>query len=285
MRPVLQNNRINRKLWILYGFIIAICIIGIGVTLYLQVFKDENLGAAVGITSDSSEEEDEYNDLRSEFDTLFTNQTNNLQENLNIEKIVDKYDIVFSPYNYQKEDENSEINVSIPQININNNSVKAFNTKLQEKYKSTAEMFVNQVSNINLVYTIDYVAYIQNNILSLVMRINFKEGSKSQKTKIETFNYNIAEGREVTLEEILSLKGITVDEAEEKVKTEIQKTQEKNQNLIESGYSIYQRDYTSDMYKISNAKNFLYGKDGMLYLIYAYGNDEDTSEKDIVIFK
>ena len=39
------------------------------------------------------------------------------------------------------------------------------------------------------------------------------------------------------------------------------------------------------MYKISNAKNFLYGKDGMLYLIYAYGNDEDTSEKDIVIFK
>ena len=104
MRPVLQNNRINRKLWILYGFIIAICIIGIGVTLYLQVFKDENLGAAVGITSDSSEEEDEYNDLRSEFDTLFTNQMNNLQENLNVEKIVDKYDIFFSPYNYQKED-------------------------------------------------------------------------------------------------------------------------------------------------------------------------------------
>ena len=285
MRPVLQNNRINRKLWILYGFIIVICIIGIGVSLYLQVFKDENLGVAVGITSDSSEEEDEYNDLKSEFDTLFTNQLNNLQENVNAQKIADQYDIVFSPYNYQKENENSEISVSIPQVNINNDIVKAFNVGLQEDYKDTAEMFVNQVSSINLVYNIDYVAYIQNDILSLAIRINFKEGSKSQKTKIETFNYNIAEGREATLEEILSLKGITADSAEEKVKTEIQNAQEKNQNLIESGYSIYQRDYTSDMYKISNSKNFLYGKDGMLYIIYAYGNDEDTSEKDIVIFK
>lgn len=285
MRPVLQNDKTNYKLWVLYGFIIVICIIGIGVALYCQIFKDENLGAAVGIPSDSSEEEDEYNDLKSEFDTLFTNQLNNLQENLNVQKIVDQYDIVFSPYNYQKENENSEISVNIPQININNDYVKAFNTKLQENYKSTAEMFVNQVSSINLVYTIDYVAYIQNNILSLAIRINFKEGSKSQKTKIETFNYNIAEGREATLEEILSLKGITADAAEEKIKTEIQNTQEKNQNLIESGYSIYQRDYTSNMYEISNSKNFLYGKDGMLYVIYAYGNDEDTSEKDLVIFK
>ena len=46
----------------------------------------------------------------------------------------------------------------------------------------------------------------QNNILSLAIRSEYKEGAKSQKAMIKTFNYNITEGREETIDELLALK-------------------------------------------------------------------------------
>ena len=71
----------------------------------------------------------------------------------------------------------------------------------------------------------------------------------------------------------------------ERVKDEIKKIQEQNQPLIDQGYSFYQRDYNSSEYEVSNCKQFLYGKNGMLYLVYPYGNKEDPSEMDVVIFE
>ena len=38
-----------------------------------------------------------------------------------------------------------------------------------------------------------------------------------------------------------------------------------------------------DIYKIENTKNFFLGKNKTLYLIYAYGNKNYTSEMDIVV--
>ena len=52
-------------------------------------------------------------------------------------------------------------------------------------------------------------------------------------------------------------------------------------NLIEK---LFERDYTNDIYKVENTTEFFLGKDNFLYLIYAYGNDNYTSELDLVIF-
>lgn len=285
MRPVLQNNKIQRKLWILYAMIFIICTIGIGVALYLQYFKDEKPEIVFGIHSEESEEEDEYNDLKADFNNIFTNQVEKLQEDVNVEKINNDYDIVVTAYGYEKKEDNFTLEVAIPYINIKNNEAIQFNQQIRKKYRERAESLLEQVSSMNIIYSVEYRAYIQNNILSLIIRSEFKEGEKSQKVTIETFNYNLIENREVSIEEILSYKNIDKSDANDKIKNEIKTIQEQNQPLIDQGYNFYERDYTSDIYDILNSKQYFWGKDGMLYIIYAYGNEEDTSEMDIVIFK
>ena len=87
------------------------------------------------------------------------------------------------------------------------------------------------------------------------------------------------------IDKILKIKNIKNIEATNKIRSEIKAIQEQNQALIDEGYSLYQRDYNSNMYDVINCGHFLYGKNGMLYVIYPYGNQEDTSETDIVIFE
>ena len=51
------------------------------------------------------------------------------------------------------------------------------------------------------------------------------------------------------------------------------------------GYNeIYVRDLTSDIYSVDNAGAYFLGPNGNLYIVYAYGNSEFTSEMDIVMF-
>ena len=286
MRPVLQTKtKLSRRLWVLYALIFIICLVGIGIALYLLNYKSEVIETPFGEKTAEVEKQDEDNDLKKEFDDIFTNDIEIIQQgNLNIEKIHDEYNIVATPYKYEKNEENLSINVSIPYINIKNNSAIQFNKEITSKYKNRAETLLNQVSSLNIVYSVEYKAYKQNNILSLAIRSQFKEGSKSQKIVVETFNYNFAENREATIDELLKLKNINKQDATEKIRNEIKKVQEQWQPLIEQGYNVYARNYQSNIYDISNVQEFLYGKDGRLYVIYPYGNEEDTSEMDIIIF-
>lgn len=284
MRPVLQNNKLNKKLWILYALIFIICTIGIGVALYAQFYSEENIGAAIGIVNKDSEE-DKKLELKEDFNKIFTNQLENLQNTItDVEKINEGYDIVVTAYRFEKNEETCEINVFIPYINVNDDSAREFNARIKEQYKKRAEDLVNQESTVNIIYSVEYKAYIQNDILSLAICSEFKEGEKSQKVIVQTFNYNLKEKRSATINDILNLKNISLQTANNKIKSEIKTIQEQNQPLIDQGYPIYSRDYNSEIYRISDNTQFLYGKDGILYVIYAYGNDIDTSEMDLVIF-
>ena len=290
MRPVLENSKLSHRMWILYLVIFLVCTIGIGVAMYMQFFKDENLGAVVGITSQDSKDEEKYYMLQEEFNTIFTNDIENLQnEEINIQKLNNNFDLVVTAFHYEKNEENTKINVNIPYLNINNNAAKEFNQIIRGLYKEQSETLMNQVSNIGIIYTVEYKAYIQNNILSLAIRCGFKEGNKSQKVVVQTFNYDLKQNREVALEEILKIKNITTEEANTRIKNKIKYIQEQNNALVEAltedqKVSLYERDYNSEIYNISNSKQYLYGKDGLLYIIYAYGNDSDTNEMDIIIF-
>ena len=56
-----------------------------------------------------------------------------------------------------------------------------------------------------------------------------------------------------------------------------------SEELEKLGYTMYKRDYTSDMYSINNVTEYFMGKDNALYIIYAYGNENNTNEMDVVI--
>ena len=71
MRPVLPKKHLSYKLWIIYALIFLICVGGIALALYrTQYFQNENVGRALGIIDKDSEKEDQYNDLKAEFNTI-----------------------------------------------------------------------------------------------------------------------------------------------------------------------------------------------------------------------
>ncbi len=279
----------NKFLWIIYIIIFLICVFGIGVAVYLQFYKGANIKAVIGINDEDSEKEDEYNALKAEFPSLFNNKLEVLQdEKINIEKLSNDYDIIVTAYSYEKEDERCNLKAYIPYMNIKKENTININKKIKEEFKDIAEGLNNSTLNTYTIYTVTYKAYIQKDILSLVVRSELKEGNQSQKIKIRTYNYDIKNDKELTISDLLSLKEISISGANEKIKNEISKIQEQNDALeqaLNGQGSLYKRDIESEIYNIENTSEFFLGRDGMLYLIYAYGNIDLTSEMDIVIFK
>ncbi len=124
-----------------------------------------------------------------------------------------------------------------------------------------------------------------NNILSLVILSELKEGNSSERIIIQTYNYNLEDNEEVSISEILQKKNIDINYANNKIKQEVNSSQEQNIKLAELGYNVSVRDTNSDIYKVENVKEFFISENGYLYVVYAYGNDEFTSEVDVIIFK
>lgn len=172
--------------------------------------------------------------------------------------------------------------VNIPYININNDTIEEFNTQIRDIFEKKAKSIVNTQNN-NVIYTVDYSAYISNNILSLVVRSTLKEGTNPQRDIIQTYNYDLTNQKEYTIDDMLNAKGMTKKEANQKIKEEIKTQQEKAEELEKLGYTTYKRDYTSDVYNINNVTEYFMGEDNALYVIYAYGNENNTNEMDVVI--
>ena len=102
---------------------------------------------------------------------------------------------------------------------------------------------------------------------------------------MQTYNYNLATGEEVKLEEILSQKNLVQSEVQNKINETIQKAKQEAEIMVQSGYPVYNRDLTSEIYKLSNISNYCLGPNGNLYIIFAYGNQNHTSAMDIVLYE
>jgi len=280
MRPVLPQKKKSYKLWALYGLIFIICVLGIAMSMYMEYFQDEKIGVIFGMTN--SEDEDLYSELKNNFNSLFINNIDNLQgNNIQVKKIKEDFEIVATRFEVKEEKENYTLDVSIPIINIDNENIKKYNEQIEDTYKQKVDEIK---SDTGYIYNVRYKCYIQDNILSLVIYSESKEKTSNQKIMIETFNYNLVENKEVTLEDVLNLKNIKVSDANSKIKSEIKEIQEKNDSLTELGYNMYKRDISSDMYEVPNIEQFFIGEDGNVYVVFAYGNDDQTSEMDVVIF-
>ena len=81
---------------------------------------------------------------------------------------------------------------------------------------------------------------------------------------------------------MINNKQLSVEDVENKINEEITTEQQKVQDLKSLGYSIFERNPDDEMYKVQNSKEF-FVKDGKIYIIYAYGNENLTSEMDLVI--
>lgn len=132
-------------------------------------------------------------------------------------------------------------------------------------------------------YNVDYISYVNNNILSIVIKSTIKEGSNPQRVTIQTYNYSLENDKQVSLEEMLSLKGLKRADIQSKIITQMREKNTNAEAMASQGYNVYVRDIRSEEYLIENIKTYFLGEEGHLYIIFAYGNTNYTETMDIII--
>lgn len=268
----------DKKQLIMLIIILLICSIALAIGIYAQITNRK-------ITKTEEEElKATYEDLKNNFDSIFTNTINKEgsakieNSNINYDEIIEtKYDI------NEKKETKYNIVAKIPLFKKETKVTKKIN---EEIYNTFAEKIIDIVKNNKTytVYNLGYVGYINDNILSLVIKCTLKEGTNAQRTIIQTYNYNINEDKLVTLEEIIQSKNLDKKQMQNQITEEITKSSEQKESFSNQGYNVYVRNPNDDIYLLENTQNFFLGKNKTLYLVYAYGNNDYTSETDLVIF-
>lgn len=288
MNVILEDeSKKEKRLRIFYIVIIAICIISIIAAFVSQIMNDNKPTTSSNTNTNVELPEltdDNISKYKEQFNNLFENKVNYLENNsYKLSKIKEDEEIVYMGYqNNESKVNDFELDVNIPHINIKNETIEEFNTQIKEVFEKKAKSVLN-TQNSNIIYTVDYSAYVANNILSLVVRSTLKEGNNPQRDIIQTYNYDLTYQKKCTIDTMLEMKGITKKEASQKIENEIKAVQDKVDELAKLGYTIYQRDYTSDIYNVNNVTEYFMGNNNALYIIYAYGNENHTSEMDIVV--
>lgn len=278
-----KKEKMNKKAVALYIVSILICVLAAIVVACSQYFGPEKLDQMIATnTNKGVQKEVDEELLIAGFDELFTNQIEAYQSSVNIKKIDDSKDIIYPYYQKQEKQENNyDLDICIPFFNIDNEIVKKYNEAIEGDFVKKAES-VLESKNSNVIYTVQYVATVEEDILSLMIRSNLKDGSSAQRVIIQTYHFDLKNNKEVTLEDLLNRKSIQIADVENKVKQQIETEQKKVEDLKALGYNIFERNAEDEMYQVKNTDQFFI-KDGNIYLIYAYGNEALTSELDLII--
>ena len=276
----------RKLIFILIGII---CVISIIFAIYSELYyiAPTNTTSQNTINQNINSNKIDEQELINNFSYIFDNKLN--YQNNDISKITKKdfnKDLVYTSYEINEQVPNKyNINAKIPSININNNTISSINNEIDSTFKNQiSSIIANSNTSYNQLYDVEYMSYINSNILSLVIKATLKNGNSAQRVLVKTYNYNLSTNEELQLEEILNLKGVSKTFANKKIKETITKANVSSQSLKDLGYSVYIRDLTSDIYKIENTSTFFLGENGILYVLYPYGNSNMTSEMDIIIF-
>lgn len=275
----------KKTVWF-FLFVVLVCIIAVCIGIYTQFFYKyaETDPLMIGINIGSQKTAEELANLEANFNSIFQNKVNIKSENVNVEKIKEENDLVYSLYKLENEDENYyTIKAVIPTINIKTDKVEEINEQIRSEFYEKANNIMRQTDQY-VVYNVTYQAFVNEDIVSVVIKASLKEGQKAEKVSIKTYNYSISADRQVSLKELIELKNTTVSTVQSTIDSEI-KAAYTNAKIIAADYgNLYERDLGSDMYKVENATTFFLTDDGYVYIIYPYGNTDYTNEMDIVIF-
>jgi len=289
-----MRRRIRKFVGSLYGpkkvvffvVIILVCVVALLIGLYAQYdYKySETDPLMIGINIAAVKNDEQINDLKTEFKNLFDNTIKINSENVKANKIEPSNDLVYTGNTLENEDENYyQVKAFVPVININSDTAKKMNGEIQSEFVSQAKEIMGRRKG-RTVYTVDYCAFVNQDVLSVVIKSNLKEDDKPEKVTVKTYNYVISENRELTFEELIKLKETTFEEVQNTINRDIEKY-DTNAKILAADYgATYVRDLKSDMYSVENTSTFFLTQDGYVYIVYAYGNIADTNEIDLVIF-
>ncbi len=281
-----------KKRNILYIAIAAICVIAIIVGVYAQVFGDKPKQNTIKNEVINTGDDDTATDpevLKQEFNSLFNNSFDDQgYDKTSIKKLAgyEEQDVIYAVYRIKEEkDEKYSVNINIPVFNVDGEVASEFNA-------TTQSIFANKAGNVlsnsqsYTIYDVEYVGYLNENILSLVIKSTLKEGNNPQRIIVQTYNYDITTGKKLTLNEVLEAKGISEKEVNKKIERQVTEANKNAEALSEAlasaGQTVYKRDVNNAMYVTDNVNHFFVGLDGQIYIVYPYGNSNFTSEMDII---
>ena len=280
------------KKYIFFAVLALICIVSICIGIYTQFFYkySDTDPLMLGINIGSKKTAEEIDILKAGFNNLFTNSIIINSENVRVDRSESSKDLVFTGYNLLNEDENFyTVNAQIPILNIDTDQAKKINAEIKTEFYDTANNVMRRTEG-NTVYSVTYASFVNEDVLSLVVKSSLKEAGKAEKVTIKTYCYSLPEKRILSLEDvlnysdILTVKGLTLESIQTTINDEIKKAYN-NAKIIAADYgTLYERDLESEIYKVENTSNFFLTQDGNIYLVYAYGNNDYTNEMDLIIF-
>ena len=266
---------IKYKRIILIVGILIICSIAIALGVYAQI---TNKGVKI---PESQKIEENYEDLKNNFQDIFTNSINKeTTANLNI----NYEELLYTRYDIKNEKSGRYIiEAKIPGFKEDTKVLKKINEDIYDIYANEILKIVN-TATVRTTFNLEYVAYVNGNVISLVIMCKYKDGTNAQRNIVQCYNYDIEKDKLLSINDAIEYKQLDKDQMQKKVKDEIKKVNNQNKNISEQGYNVYIRDEDDLMYQIDNTPNFFFGKNNYLYLVYSYGNNNYTSEIDLVIF-
>lgn len=281
----------NKTPKIIYIFVAIFCILAVIVGVYEQ-FVQNNINNTVftGVGEENEEEDTDktQEELYADVTKLFTNEfIDNEYDKTGIIKKDNQNDIIYTIYNLKEATDSYEIDIKVPYINIESAKINELNNITQDIFLAKAnEVLKKTDTEIMTMYNIDYIAYINSDILSMAIKSTIKEGQNSQRVIIQTYNYNLKTEELVNLNDIITLKKLNKEEVNSKIIDIIKQADEQSKIIEAMGYpSAYTRDLTDKIYTVDYASTYLLGQDNNLYIIYPYGNQNYTSDMDIVNIK
>ncbi len=266
----------------IYALIVAFCIIAIIVGVNAQFFSTKESDEVPDINVSNVVSVNEEIDISNKFMQLFDNKLPQFKDYPNIEKgdLSKNYLYIYSenpqlpngPYT-KKLDGKYDIVAYLPVFNINSDVTNGFNNiTINYFVKMMNDIVVSGTTNTNL--TISFAANVNDNILSVAIIAKLKEGDKPQRIMIQGYNYDLANNKEVKVADVLAKKNIDIATANSKIEKVVKSADN----------TLYKRELTNPIYSIDKVTNFILGRNGELYIIYAYGNQANvySSEMDIV---
>ena len=266
----------------IYALIVAFCIIAIIVGVNAQFFSTKESDEVPDINVSNVVSVNEEIDISNKFMQLFDNKLPQFKDYPNIEKgdLSKNYLYIYSenpqlpngPYT-KKLDGKYDIVAYLPVFNINSDVTNGFNNiTINYFVKMMNDIVVNGTTNTN--FTISFAANVNDNILSVAIIAKLKEGDKPQRIMIQGYNYDLANNKEVKVADVLAKKNIDIATANSKIEKVVKSADN----------TLYKRELTNPIYSIDKVTNFILGRNGELYIIYAYGNQANvySSEMDIV---
>ena len=275
-----KKQKMPKRMKITYIVLICICALAISVAIGTQILGNDVVDNIFGLNKITKRTEEEEAVLKVNFESLLDNTLLD-KGNYTVQKNNQDKEIIYTEYSKQEKKDNHELDVNLPYINIKNEEVNKFNKEIKNTFEGKAEE-VSQNTDENILYTVKYKASIKENILSLIIYSDLKQSSSAQRVIVQTFNYDLSQNKTLTFEDAINEFKLKKNEVQTKINTDIQNEENKSEELIKLGYNVFSRDTKSNIYKVENiSEYFIYNNN--IYVIFAYGNDKMTSEKDIVI--